>query len=84
MSLEHLSAFGMHKRCSNAAPWTTLAVDNAHEGHILKNALDYFEQMQSESIFPNVMTYECIMEACAMFGIAGKGCYGETLCSELL
>ncbi|KAI5069856.1 hypothetical protein GOP47_0016157 [Adiantum capillus-veneris] len=52
--------------------WTALIAGYADYGHCEK-ALKYFEQMQSEGVYPDAFTYVCSLRACSSMRAASKG-----------
>ena len=60
----------MHKS-NNVCTWTALIMGYAWEG-CGKNDLDYFEVMRCKGILPIVMTFICLLKACAMIGTIDK------------
>ena len=58
----------MHKS-SDVVTWTALIAGYGHG----QNTLDCFEQMQCEGILPDVVTFVCILKACATIRVANKG-----------
>ncbi|KAI5084860.1 hypothetical protein GOP47_0001029 [Adiantum capillus-veneris] len=57
---------------SSVVPWTALIAGYGRQGKG-QNALELFERMQREGILPNVVTYICILKACAVIGAVDKG-----------
>ena len=56
----------------NAISWNSLVAGYALEGQD-HNALNCFEQMQSEGISPDTVAFACILKACASIGEISKG-----------
>ncbi|KAH7302534.1 hypothetical protein KP509_23G076700 [Ceratopteris richardii] len=52
--------------------WSALVAGYAQAGQGDK-ALECYERMQNEGIFPNAVTYTCILKACAIVGDSVKG-----------
>ncbi|KAI5060776.1 hypothetical protein GOP47_0025196 [Adiantum capillus-veneris] len=61
----------MH-RSKNVFTWTSLISGYARNGQNL-DALSCFEQMESEGLFPDAVTYVCILKACGNMRAIGKG-----------
>ncbi|MCO5548038.1 hypothetical protein L7F22_001494 [Adiantum nelumboides] len=56
----------------NVVSWNALITGYAQTGRG-QQALDCFERMQRESIFPDEVTYVCILRACTVIGALDKG-----------
>ncbi|KAI5068895.1 hypothetical protein GOP47_0017240 [Adiantum capillus-veneris] len=56
----------------NVVSWNALISGYAQNGQG-QQALDCFKQMQCEGILPDVVTYVCILQACAAIGAINKG-----------
>ncbi|KAI5063605.1 hypothetical protein GOP47_0022152 [Adiantum capillus-veneris] len=56
----------------NVVSWSALIAGYAHNGQG-QQALDCFEQMQSEGILANEVTYACILKACGLIGAIDQG-----------
>ncbi|KAI5066640.1 hypothetical protein GOP47_0019264 [Adiantum capillus-veneris] len=56
----------------NVVSWTALIGGYAEHGHG-EPVLSCFEQMQIEGIFPNDVTYCCVLKACGSTGALDKG-----------
>ncbi|KAI5076844.1 hypothetical protein GOP47_0008909 [Adiantum capillus-veneris] len=52
--------------------WTGLITGYCHHGHGAE-ALHCFEQMKSEGVLPNAMTFACALKACGSIGAFEKG-----------
>ena len=52
--------------------WSALITGYAQEGHA-EQALGWFKEMQRHGILPNVVTFTCILKACATIKVANKG-----------
>ncbi|KAI5070869.1 hypothetical protein GOP47_0015212 [Adiantum capillus-veneris] len=57
---------------SSVIPWTALIASYARDGQG-QNALHCFKQMRQEGIPPDVVTYSCVLKACALTGAIEKG-----------
>ncbi|KAH7405040.1 hypothetical protein KP509_15G054500 [Ceratopteris richardii] len=62
--------------------WTALIAGFSEHGRG-GEALTFFEQMQSEGLYPDAVTLSCVLKACASIGAAEKGqSYFEALSSR--
>ena len=52
--------------------WNALIAGYSQQGKG-HDALNCFERMQNEGLFPDVITYTCIVKACGIIGAIGKG-----------
>ena len=52
--------------------WTALILGYAQQGHG-EEALDCFQTMQSEGLYPDAITFASILKACGCIGAANKG-----------
>jgi pentatricopeptide repeat protein len=62
--------------------WSALIAGYAEQGY-LEKALESLKQMQLEGLFPNMITYICILRACTEIEV-GKEIYGEIAKKGLL
>ena len=51
----------------NVASWTILMAGYVERG-LGEEAMDCFRKMKNEGIFPDIVTYICILKACAAIG----------------
>ena len=63
----------------NVVSWSALIAGYAQRH--AKQALDYFEEMQREGIFPNALTYLCILKSCATIRATDKPLIALKRCS---
>eukprot|EP00250_Pteridium_aquilinum_P023817 c27710_g1_i1 orf=1-312(+) len=52
--------------------WTTLITGYCQHGQV-EEAFNRFNQMKSEGLSPNVVTFSCILNVCGIVEAAGKG-----------
>ena len=56
----------------HVVPWNALISGYVQNGKP-HQAIDHFEHMQREGLFPNAVTFICILKACGSIGAIGKG-----------
>eukprot|EP00250_Pteridium_aquilinum_P019911 c24623_g1_i1 orf=676-1593(+) len=56
----------------NVVSWTALIAGHVEHG-LGKEALGFFEKMQSEDVVPNSRTFVCVLQACGNLGAIHKG-----------
>ncbi|KAH7294641.1 hypothetical protein KP509_27G011000 [Ceratopteris richardii] len=56
----------------DAVSWNTLIAGYTEHGDV-EDALLCFERMQSKGVYPNIVTFLCILKACSSIGAAQRG-----------
>jgi pentatricopeptide repeat protein len=72
-------------RIKDVACWNAIISGQAYYGHG-ETALDYFQRMQEQGIFPNAVTFVSIFAACGGLGAStmGKDLHAEIVREDLL
>ncbi|KAI5083814.1 hypothetical protein GOP47_0003557 [Adiantum capillus-veneris] len=56
----------------DAMPWNAMISAYSRQGHC-REALDYYERMQSEGVTANVVTFVCVLKACSGMAASDDG-----------